>query len=383
MFETQLLVVSETYACSVDLDDLEARGLYDPSSSDAAERLVLIGELLERGATLDEIEFCDRHLHIAYVPLLVFLRSEGVTIAELSTRLEVEAPELDAVWRTAGLPPFGDSETVFSEADVAMLEAFGRVGSWIGEDQRDQLLRVVGASCARIAESAIAAYVQATRSDEVDTGHTDLERMLFNERAVRDLQGAVEHIDAMLAHHLRAALTRWRIAGEGIADERVKFAIGFVDLVGYTPLASRMPTADLARLVDRLEATALDAVSSHNGRVVKLIGDEVMFVALDASAACDIALTLVEDFQAQADDTTPRGGLAIGTLLAREGDFYGPAVNVASRITEQAVPNEILVSDEIRTEAEAAGAPLRFEAAGRRMLKGFDEPVQLWAAQRV
>ncbi len=89
--------------------------------------------------------------------------------------------------------------------------------------------------------------------------------------------------------------------------------------------------------------------------------------------------TLVERF---ADDraVTPRGGLAAGPLLMRSGDYYGPIVNLASRIAELAVPNEMLVTAEIATHA--APERFRFEPAGKRMLKGFEEPVVLYAAQR-
>ena len=64
----------------------------------------------------------------------------------------------------------------------------------------------------------------------------------------------------------------------------------------------------------------------------------------------------------------------------RSGDYFGPIVNLASRIAELAVPHEILVTDEVR--AGAGGAGLRFDAAGKRMLKGFEQPVTLYAVQR-
>jgi len=102
-------------------------------------------------------------------------------------------------------------------------------------------------------------------------------------------------------------------------------------------------------------------------------------VAVDAAAACDIALTLVDRFRADAS-VTPRGGLATGTLLMRGGDYYGPIVNLASRVADLAVPREVLVTTEV--VADAGGAGLCFEPAGKRMLKGFDEPVTLYAAGR-
>ena len=46
---------------------------------------------------------------------------------------------------------------------------------------------------------------------------------------------------------------------------------------------------ELGDVIDRFEETAHDVVNVRDGRVVKLIGDEVMFVAVDAAAGCDIA----------------------------------------------------------------------------------------------
>src|SRR5262249_27724587 len=110
-----------------------------------------------------------------------------------------------------------------------------------------------------------------------------------------------------------------------------------------------------------------------------LIGDEVMFVAADAGAACDAALSLVEHF---ADDpsVTPRGALATGDLVIRGGDYYGPIVNLASRVAELAVPTELLVTAEVA--AEVRSPSIRFEPAGKRMLKGFEAPVTLLTVER-
>jgi adenylate cyclase len=107
-----------------------------------------------------------------------------------------------------------------------------------------------------------------------------------------------------------------------------------------------------------------------------------MYVALDATSASEIALALVERFGRSDASVTPRGGLAMGEILTRGGDYYGPVVNLASRIADLAVPNEILVTGELRERAEKSVAPLAFDAAGRRMLKGFDEPLELFALRR-
>ena len=128
-------------------------------------------------------------------------------------------------------------------------------------------------------------------------------------------------------------------------------------------------------MVVDFEARANGIVGDHDGRVVKLIGDEVMLSAISADAACSIALALTH---AAPHGTTARGGVAYGEVVASGGDLYGPIVNLASRIADIAIPGEVLVNDAI-----AAAAPDRtFEPAGRRSLKGFGEPVRVWPLMR-
>ena len=113
---------------------------------------------------------------------------------------------------------------------------------------------------------------------------------------------------------------------------------------------------------------------------MKTIGDEVMFVAVDPNADCEIALELVEAVETLGRGVRPRGAVAFGPVLQRAGDYYGPVVNLASRVAELAVPYEILVTEELVHAAEHWS--LAFKPAGRRMLKGFEEPVSLWELQR-
>jgi adenylate cyclase len=166
-----------------------------------------------------------------------------------------------------------------------------------------------------------------------------------------------------------------RVEGDSFGTARV--AVGFVDLVGFTPLSLAMPTAELAAMVEDFEGRAADIVVSNGGRVVKLIGDEVMFAAIDPAAACAIALDLVDEFRSSAH-VAPRAGIAYGLVIARGGDYYGPVVNLAARIADLAVPSEVLVS------AEVAGLDCSFvfEPAGRRLLKGFAAPIPLYSASR-
>jgi adenylate cyclase len=248
-----------------------------------------------------------------------------------------------------------------------------------GEEATLRFARVVGASLARIAEAAVALFLVNVEGPirEAEGGRLALAKA--NLEAIAAIDDVSAMMRGLFRAHMELAIRRLRQARGGELIDRGRLAVGFVDLVGFTPLSRLVPSRDLAALVARFEDTAHDVATARDGRIVKVIGDEVMFVAVDAGAACDIALTLVE--RLCGDNTvTPRGGLAYGEMLLRGGDYYGPIVNLAARIAEQAVPNELLVTPEV--EAHADGAELRFEPAGKRMLKGFDAPVALMTLER-
>ena len=147
-------------------------------------------------------------------------------------------------------------------------------------------------------------------------------------------------------------------------------AVGFVDLVGFTTFAHHVSTAELADVASRFEEAAYDIVAARDGRVVKLIGDEVMFVTRGRRGGVRRgAARPVRSASRAIAAVTPRGGIALGELLAAWcGDYYGPIMNLAARVAQIAVPHELLVttgvadavgrwrpSDRARREADAEG----------------------------
>lgn len=165
--------------------------------------------------------------------------------------------------------------------------------------------------------------------------------------------GLVEPVSELAARHqIQAAILR--LFSDPTTRESVtkSLAVGFADLVGFTAWTAKSDTHALAALVEEFEVRARDTVSGHGGRVVKMIGDEVMFVIGDAASACDVAAGLV----------------------AWNGDYYGPVVNLASRLVSTAEPNSVLVDEAVRSGA----GEQRFHEGGRRRLKGFDAAVQTY-----
>jgi class 3 adenylate cyclase len=278
-----------------------------------------------------------------------------------------------------GLPRADPESRQFSPADVAGFSEFDAAAKLFGERALLDFMRVVGSSLARIAEAGVSLFLVNIEGPIVEHGGNEVALARANLEVIRAFDTVPIFMNTLLRSHLEVAIRRMRNAREGRSVDLVRMAVGFIDLVGFTSVSRKLTARELAGLVTEFEGRAHDVIVAAGGRLVKLIGDEVMFVATDAAAACDIALTLLERFIGDAA-ITPRGGVAFGPLLMRGGDYYGPIVNLASRIAELAVPHEILVTQDL--VASAGHERFAFEPAGRRLLKGFDEPVTLFAAQR-
>lgn len=230
-------------------------------------------------------------------------------------------------WRAMGFAEIPEDQVAFTDADVEMarrLVALTRSGV-LDDDAVLRMARLLGASFSRIADA------QAAQLDELHSAGEDLPVELF--------------ADSMLyvwRRHLGAALGRWIDADE---DQREQ-AVGFVDISGFSKLTRQMEPDELGRLVDDFETTAFDVVSARGGRVVKLIGDEVMFVADTADAAVDIGLDLVGALSGPPAGLDLHCGIAVGPTVTVGGDVFGPTVNLASRLTDVARKGRVVIPRE-------------------------------------
>jgi adenylate cyclase len=187
-------------------------------------------------------------------------------------------------------------------------------------------------------------------------------------------------IERVWRRHLQMEARRRIVRELDPTEQREERAVGFADLVGFTALSQQVPDDELARLVDRFEAIAYDTVSSHNGRVVKMIGDEVMFTTTDTREAVEIGLSLAETFKEDEALSDVRVGVACGPVLEREGDLYGPVVNLASRVVSLAYPGSVVVSSDVH-DALADDPSLRFKSLRSHTLKDIGK-VRLWTVRR-
>lgn len=270
-----------------------------------------------------------------------------VEFTPLDVARETQFPldELRRLWRALGFPPVPDSERAFTRSEIDTLRNVRRFLEEQGTDPEVlvQLTRVTGQSLARIADAQVTDAAQRVNQRAAETTPE-----IARSELIARIQVLAAGFDQLMGYvwrrHLVAAALR--IAATPSATDR-PLTIGFADLVGFTTLSQALEPSELAVVVDRFEAVAYDHIVERAGRVVKMIGDEVMFAVEDDAAAAESALALVEAHAR--DDTLPdvRVGLASGPTLAWEGDLFGPTVNLASRLVNLARPRSVLVSEEL------------------------------------
>jgi len=158
------------------------------------------------------------------------------------------------------------------------------------------------------------------------------------------------------------------------ASASVTCGIGFADLTGFTSLTQVLTPTDLFEMLVEFGGSVSDIVHADGGRVVKFIGDEVMWVTSTPEVLAKVAMDLVEHPRVRETGLQVRAGLGYGSVLAIAGDYFGTPVNLAARLVGAAAPGQILASTDLRDELGDWPAipqePL--------ILKGFDSPVMAY-----
>jgi adenylate cyclase len=369
----------DTYRPAVTAAEYEAAGLYDPSAPNAAERLELLEWCEEQGYSLVQLKLAHSIGQLPFIASIAAGRSGPyLTQQQLADHLGVSLEEIESFRVAFALPPVRPDAPWCNEREAKMFEAVSGGVELFGHTGMERLSRVLGSSVSRIAEAMASTNSERLRR-MVEAGATELDLAKANLAAIQTADAPARIVTGLLGIHLQLAASRLRERRADLSAETVHGCVGFVDLVGSTTMSRGLSMRELGETVDRFEEVSHQVATNRRGRVVKFIGDEVMFVTGDADSACDIALALVEAFDGDAN-LTPRGGIAFGAMLDRCGDYYGPVVNLAARLGELAVPREVLVTSELGQKIQSK--ELACEPAGRRALRGFDEPVSILSVRR-
>jgi class 3 adenylate cyclase len=358
---------------TLSVDDLVDEGLFDPDAPDADLRRQLLERAIAVGAGLDEIRQASEEgwLHVVPTRVAILGGPPTLSVEEAAARAGLEPEFATRLWHTLRLSRRGSLECV--EEDVAIFELYAGVLSMFGEEETLQTAGVQAAALAMMADAEVAqvrALLEAPQrgdgADNVAVGEMWVE-------FVRDFLGVVERGVARLhRHQILATGRRYTLWGAPTEESTADVVVGFADLVGFTALGQTLGPHQVDALLRNFEARAAGTATSAGTRLVKLIGDEAMFVAGTAGDALAIARALVHD----PDLPELRVGIAAGQVVTRGGDVFGAPVNLAARLVATARPGEILVD---AAAAERAGDAIALEARGLRDLPGFTDPVEVYA----
>jgi adenylate cyclase len=355
-----------------DLDEAKAR----------KARLALLIDLESDGVSLEEMKEAVEQDRLAFLPvdrvLAGDMRYTSREVAELSG---VSLDYLLATRQAMGLARPDPDERSFGEYDLeAARIAAAMAAAGLPEEGMLEITRVLGRGMAQGAEAIRMFMAQLF----VRAGVTERDLAMRNAEAAAEL---LPQLGPLLLYMLRlhlleqtrtVAVSQAELASGASPNARTVY-VGFADIVGFTGLGERVDVDEVGRLVGRLADLAFEATQPP-ARVVKTIGDAVMFVAPTPEPLLETALDLVARAEEAGDDFLElRAGLAGGVALGREGDWYGPPVNLASRATGVARPGSVLATQEVR---EAAEDGYRWSAAGEWKLKGIKDRVPLYRVRR-
>ena len=263
---------------------------------------------------------------------------------EVADRTGVTIDEARRLWRALGFPEHG-LETAFTDADIeALTTLLGLVrGGLIDFDMAVNLTRAVGQTMARLADWEVATLLH--RVEELAEGEDAGSRTGSALRLIDDLQQPFEELLIYVwRRHLAAAVARVEALGANEDDlNTVPLTVGFADIVSFTALTNRLTEDRIGDLVELFESRCADVVAAQRGRVIKSIGDSVLFVNDDPVRAYDTAEGIINVVGRDSRMPDVRVGLASGSVVMRLGDVFGPPVNLASRLTAVARRNRIII----------------------------------------
>lgn len=325
----------------------------------------LVAYLREHGASEEELAEAARTGTHGPLALELALRPPGEMLPfdEAIDKAGLELEEARHLWRALGFPDPLETPTRMSESRIETLRVLAGSRAIFGAETSLRLARVIGNSAAQLAEAIVDTFRVNVEMPQREEGKPASEVVSdYASMASATIPALSKAIgDVLVGHLVAVARGSWALDEQRSAVTR-ELAIGFADLVGYTQTTHRLAPSELASTIDSFESRAAGAVARHGGRVVKLIGDEVMFALEDPAQAAPLVLELL--------DEQVRIGVASGPVVSLRGDYYGSVVNLAARLAKAARPGTALVSESIPTGGDLV------ELSG---LKGFDAAVRAYA----
>jgi adenylate cyclase len=270
------------------------------------------------------------------------------TALEVAEETGLTIDQLRRLWRALGFPEHG-LEVAFTKADaeaVSRLNGIVETGV-IDFDTAVNLTRAVGQTMARLSDWEVGTLTH--RVEELERGEEATgSRSGSALRMLREINPPFESLLVYVwRRHLAAAVARVEELGANEEDlHTAHVTVGFADIVGFTALSNQVGRARIGEVVELFESRCADVVAGRRGRVIKSLGDSVLFVNDDPIRAFDTAEGIINVVGRDPRMPDVRVGLASGSVVMRLGDVFGPPVNMADRMTAVARRNRIVVDAE-------------------------------------
>ena len=352
-----------------------------PRGSVAHARIV--ARLRERGHTLKQIKEATEtgRLAFGYIEDLLPAAVPEATLDEAAKETGLEPALIQRIYTSMGFPPAALER--ITEDDVQLLRyAAAVLAAGFPLVAFLQLCRVYGQAMAQLADAEVRLFHLYVHEPLMREGVPGLEMAEEMEGLARELlplaSPIMDHVhQRYLQHFVEQDVIghmETDLHGSPLDLGRLRVAIAFADLAGYTRLTEEQGEEEAVGAVERF-VEAVELTLPEDARVIKTIGDEVMVVGGDASALVDWAVGFQ---QLMTERPLPRIGIHYGETLYRDGDYYGREVNLAARVAARSAGGEVIVT---RTVVEAAGPHLEFSRIGEVRLKGFTDATELFLAR--
>ena len=294
--------------------------------------------------------------------------AQRITIQELAERSGLPLDVCRRARMLLGLPDPGD-EAVCRVQEVEAFRGFAQGMALYGAEPVMQFVRVLGSALATVAEGSLSVFARTLTED--GSNGEELGGDAYTIASFDTLESfRIVPMALQIVAKLQFDQAIERLAGD--PGQPVWYAVGFVDLAGSTKSTERLGSEVMSDALTRFEEWAVELTTAHHGRVVKYIGDEVMFICPNLVGAAAVASGLIERVAADGVLGSARAGLAFGPLLSRDGDWYGGTVNLAARLVEKAKPGCALLTGD--------GAELVPDAVhkGRKRVRDLHERPDVW-----
>ncbi len=284
------------------------------------------------------------------------------SLAEVAVEVGIAPEVVNRFWRAMGFPVINNpDEKIFTQYDVDVLREHVRMIEMglADQDTLNSLIRAQSHLSDRMVlwqhEALVAEFEGRFEIGEVDARHMLLERIEeYEDFLVYQMKYAWRrHMAALLRRSETELATNM---GHVEGKMPLQRALGFVDLVSFTHRSGELSPHALVDFIQTFEFTCRDVISTHGARVVKMVGDAVLYIADTLEIGITVVNGIVEALRANPYMPDVRASLVWGGVVSRFGDVFGPTVNLASRLCSVAPVNGILVDHETAHELQVLDA---------------------------